>query len=104
MTSVFLILPAAVATAAWAPAPPVRPSGSARVRLSLAQGLAAGPPGSPVAARARGHHLAASPRVRTKRKARHQPSLIVIAANNSGGHRLVCRSLIVLLSVPGGER
>lgn len=67
------------------------------------QGPATGTPGSPGAARALGHCLAASPGVRTEGQTRDQPSLVAFSANNSDGHGLVCRSLIVLLSVPGGE-
>lgn len=66
MTSAFLVSPTAVATAGWAPALPVQSLGSACDRLSLVQGLAVGPPGSPGAVWARGRCLGASPGVRTE--------------------------------------
>lgn len=47
MTSVFLVSPTAVATAAWAPALPVRSLGSGRDRLRFGQGPATGPLGLP---------------------------------------------------------
>lgn len=69
-------------------------TGSSTACLNLLQ--------DPQASLAQGYCLGASPRVKTKGQTRDQPRVVVISANNSDGHRSVCRSF-VLLSMAGGE-